>query len=498
MKKLKEKQLRSLIKRALEKKKISEALTTKAASGKSVGRSRSSATSSRSRDSNKSQGTQQQYTAEVPPGTTTAFPVGDLSGKGKRARITSRSGYRGSVKTPMGTQGNSEHGAYDFGVVVNTPIVAYADGVVTKTSTGGGGGNAVTIRHSFDFPDGKGGSGTATTYYAHLNRIDKSSGAVKAGEVIGLSGNTGASSGPHLHWGIYVNGERVKNDSVYDSALSGATVITNFNTGDNSSGETKSALAESILFKKYKKLSESKISLSSFITEKESISDLENIIDRIVKNEIMKEAIKTSAGKKIGSQAQVVNTKDDSSESPESAQGDAAQIARAEVQAWDGKDESDPSMSDKLTAYWDNAGAPDYQDEQPWSAAFISWAKQNEPGFKKSAAHATYMRDAKRNRDQEKQQGSVAYRTDEAEPQEGDVVCKPRAGSGDGYDNIGAENHCDVYIGGGKMAGGNLGNTAKIVDYDQGSATMIIKNLAESFDLTEDEILEIENILTQE
>ena len=154
-------------------------------------------------------------------------------------------------------------------------------------------------------------------------------------------------------------------------------------------------------------------------------------------------------------------------------------------------------MSDKLTAYWRNAGAPDYQDDQPWSAAFVSWAKQNEPDFKKNAAHATYMRDAKSNRDAGKEQGQVAFQPSEAQPEPGDVVCKPREGDGDGWDNIGSKNHCDVYLGGGKMAGGNLGDTAKFVNYNAQDATMIIKNLAESFDLSSEEILEVENILRQ-
>mgnify|MGYP003113293225 CR=1 FL=1 len=500
MKKSKEQKLRKLIRKASSNSPVSEALKTAAGSGKKVGSSASRRSTSRNTSPlSPDLASTTQYVSQVPRGTRTAFPVGDTSGRGRRARITSRAGYRDRMSTSRGTAGGGEHGAYDFGVPVGTPIVAFADGEIVRTGSGGDGGNSVTIRHGFNMSDGRGGSGVANTYYAHLSRIDKTSGSVRAGEVIGLSGATGNVTGPHLHWSIYVNGERVKDNAVYDSALSGATVITQFSTpGEETSDDSsRSGLAESTISEKAKSLLESRISLSSFVNRDKSNSDLENIIDRIVREEMVKEAIKTSAGKKIQGTSAAASSSDNDSDSPTSASGPAAQIARAEVEAWGGKDESDPSMSDKLTAYWRNAAAPDYQDDQPWSAAFVSWAKQNEPDFQKSAAHATYMRDAKSNRDSGKEQGQVAFQPSETQPEPGDVVCKPREGDGDGWENIGSKNHCDVYLGGGKMAGGNLGDTAKIVNYSPQNATMIIKKLAESFDLSEEEILEVEDILRQ-
>ncbi len=90
------------------------------------------------------------------------------------------------------------HGPYgtaiDFGCRVGTGIAASADGVVIRSdSTGynGGYGQVVIIAH----PNG------VQTIYSHLSRIDVSVGQkVSQGQVIGATGNTGRSTGPHLHF----------------------------------------------------------------------------------------------------------------------------------------------------------------------------------------------------------------------------------------------------------------------------------------------------------
>lgn len=84
------------------------------------------------------------------------------------------------------------HTGVDFAVAVGTPVYATADGVVqVANSSTGGYGYLVKIDHSLGF----------MTYYAHLNKIVVQKGMfVKRGQLIAYSGNTGNSTGPHLHY----------------------------------------------------------------------------------------------------------------------------------------------------------------------------------------------------------------------------------------------------------------------------------------------------------
>ncbi|MEW2573086.1 M23 family metallopeptidase [Streptomyces sp. NPDC047070] len=93
---------------------------------------------------------------------------------------------------------SSTHSGQDFAVASGTQVVAAHGGTVVKTGGNGAGdgpayGNAVVIKH---------GNGTYSQY-AHLSRVDVKPGqVVKTGQRIALSGNTGNSSGPHLHFEI--------------------------------------------------------------------------------------------------------------------------------------------------------------------------------------------------------------------------------------------------------------------------------------------------------
>ncbi|MFF4805950.1 M23 family metallopeptidase [Streptomyces sp. NPDC001351] len=97
-----------------------------------------------------------------------------------------------------GSMWQSTHSGQDFAVPSGTDVVAAHGGTVVKAGGNGAGdgpayGNAIVIRH---------GNGTYSQY-AHLSRIDVRVGQVVAtGQHIARSGNTGNSSGPHLHFEI--------------------------------------------------------------------------------------------------------------------------------------------------------------------------------------------------------------------------------------------------------------------------------------------------------
>lgn len=95
---------------------------------------------------------------------------------------------------------STNHQGVDWATPVGTAIYASSGGVVTRAGWGSGYGYCVYIRH----PDGK------ETRYGHLSKVLVSSGqSVKQGQKIALSGNTGRSTGPHLHFEIRINGVAV-------------------------------------------------------------------------------------------------------------------------------------------------------------------------------------------------------------------------------------------------------------------------------------------------
>jgi len=92
------------------------------------------------------------------------------------------------------------HLGIDFGARRGTPILAAGDGKVIFAGWKGGYGKVVKISHG----------GGYVTLYAHQSRIRVSSGErVKKGQVIGYVGSTGRSTGPHLHFGMYIHGRAV-------------------------------------------------------------------------------------------------------------------------------------------------------------------------------------------------------------------------------------------------------------------------------------------------
>lgn len=97
-----------------------------------------------------------------------------------------------------GSMWSHKHSGQDFAVPVGTPVDAVSAGTVVKAGPNGGGdgpayGNAIVIKHA----------NNTYSQYAHLSKIQVRVGEkVTKGEQIALSGNTGNSSGPHLHFEI--------------------------------------------------------------------------------------------------------------------------------------------------------------------------------------------------------------------------------------------------------------------------------------------------------
>lgn len=92
------------------------------------------------------------------------------------------------------------HRGTDFAAPIGTPILATADGIVTKSEHRGGNGNYVKIRHS----------GTYETQYLHMKARNVKVGQhVSQGDVIGWIGMTGNTSGPHVCYRFWKNGKEV-------------------------------------------------------------------------------------------------------------------------------------------------------------------------------------------------------------------------------------------------------------------------------------------------
>jgi murein DD-endopeptidase MepM/ murein hydrolase activator NlpD len=121
---------------------------------------------------------------------------GDLFIWPVRGYITSSYGYRASPFTGA----RQFHTGLDIGAAQGTPIRAAMAGRVSGTGYDGVSGNYVAIAHHSGY----------RTLYAHMSVIRIKTGTyVKTGDIIGDVGNTGLSTGPHLHFTVYKNGVTV-------------------------------------------------------------------------------------------------------------------------------------------------------------------------------------------------------------------------------------------------------------------------------------------------
>ena len=110
--------------------------------------------------------------------------------------ISSVFGYRIS---PF-TERKEFHKGLDIAITKGTPIIATAGGVITFSAEKGLMGNMVVLDHGYGF----------TTRYGHCKELLKKKGdAVKRGDVIATVGNTGRTTGPHVHYEVQMNGVQV-------------------------------------------------------------------------------------------------------------------------------------------------------------------------------------------------------------------------------------------------------------------------------------------------
>lgn len=141
--------------------------------------------------------TEQLITANAQNLIESLLPLGPVL---EKTKVTSRYGYR---KHPI-TGKRKHHNGIDFRAPIGTPIYAPANGVVReilKPSQSKGSGLHLKIDHGYGF----------TSSYSHLNKIHaKSEGLIiRKGDIIAFSGNSGRSTGPHLHYEIKYLGKAI-------------------------------------------------------------------------------------------------------------------------------------------------------------------------------------------------------------------------------------------------------------------------------------------------
>lgn len=92
------------------------------------------------------------------------------------------------------------HTGIDITIPTGTPLHATADGVVSFADRSGGNGNIVVVEH---------GHGLSTVYAHNSRNLVKPGQAVKRGDLIAYSGSTGISTGPHVHYEVWRNGQSI-------------------------------------------------------------------------------------------------------------------------------------------------------------------------------------------------------------------------------------------------------------------------------------------------
>lgn len=117
-----------------------------------------------------------------------------------KERITSVYGIRKKTRPQTGYLGTRIHLGIDYGMVTGTPIKSIQDGVIEKISWNTMLGKYIIIRHN-------GYNNSYKSLYGHLSKADynRVGDFVRRGDIIAKSGNTGRTTGPHLHMAIIDN-----------------------------------------------------------------------------------------------------------------------------------------------------------------------------------------------------------------------------------------------------------------------------------------------------
>jgi murein DD-endopeptidase MepM/ murein hydrolase activator NlpD len=123
----------------------------------------------------------------------------------KNGVLSSGYGYRSN---PFGGRSSEFHDGVDFSCPIGTPVYAVAAGTVISSSYESGWGYKVTISH---------GNGIVTFYTHNSRNLVQAGAVVDKGDLIAYSGNSGRSTGAHLHFGASVNGVSVNPLSFYES-----------------------------------------------------------------------------------------------------------------------------------------------------------------------------------------------------------------------------------------------------------------------------------------
>jgi murein DD-endopeptidase MepM/ murein hydrolase activator NlpD len=115
----------------------------------------------------------------------------------KQGKINNEFGWR---RSPFGGRSYENHTGMDIDGEKGDIVIAPGDGVVIKAGWTGGYGNLIEIAHSNGL----------TTRYGHLSKVEVGVGdVIQRGQLIGLVGSTGRSTGPHLHYEVRINNEPV-------------------------------------------------------------------------------------------------------------------------------------------------------------------------------------------------------------------------------------------------------------------------------------------------